>query len=265
MLKVFAVLILIIIILIYILLKALNNREVNSKPINCELITYKNIDYVYPKFYENINWIYNYPELNIFLYNKGEDIQLKNNNDNIKVIKLNNVGRDGHTILYHIINNYDNLADITIFGSGCSNLNNVNKLDKIKRTISLVKQTGNSVFICRKINSVHLNYIMNFKLNKYKSTNINNKIHSVNDLELSPIRPFKKWFYNIWDEFKVNWINYRMIFGVSKDHIIQHPKAYYEYLISFLDKSSNPEAGHYVERAITSIFYPYPESCVYYE
>jgi hypothetical protein len=220
-----------------------------------------NIDYVLPRFYENIDWIYDYPELNFYVYNKGEDIKLKN--DKIKLIALDNIGRDGHTILYHIINNYDNLANVTIFGSACSNSNEPKKLKKVRKTIKLVKETNNSVFLSSILSGSDVDYIMKFYINRYESTHNINKLHSNDILEICPIRPFRKWFYHIWKEFKVNWVCFNMIFAVHRNHIIQHPKSYYEYLMSFVNKSSNPEAGHYMERATTSIFYPYPESCVY--
>ena len=35
-----------------------------------------------------------------------------------KTINLPNIGREAHTYLYHIINNYDNLADINVFLPG---------------------------------------------------------------------------------------------------------------------------------------------------
>ncbi|ORY34129.1 hypothetical protein BCR33DRAFT_791192 [Rhizoclosmatium globosum] len=36
-----------------------------------------------------------------------------------EVIQLENVGREGHTYLHHIITHYDNLADHTLFMQGC--------------------------------------------------------------------------------------------------------------------------------------------------
>jgi len=50
------------------------------------------------------------------IYNKGNDDIQK---DFSNVIKLQNVGREGGTYITHIINNYDNLDDYTIFIQGC--------------------------------------------------------------------------------------------------------------------------------------------------
>lgn len=72
-----------------------------------------NIDLVVARYNEDVNWLKKVPKnINIILYNKGkDDIQFK-------FIKLDNIGRESHTYLYHIINNYDKLADKTIFTQG---------------------------------------------------------------------------------------------------------------------------------------------------
>ena len=54
-----------------------------------------------------------YTNIKVIVYNKsGFDITLKNNSIQKH---LNNVGREGETYLNHIINNYDNLSEYTIF------------------------------------------------------------------------------------------------------------------------------------------------------
>ena len=62
------------------------------------------IDLVVARYNEDVNWLKKVPKnINIILYNKGkDDIQFK-------FIKLDNIGRESHTYLYHIINNYDKL------------------------------------------------------------------------------------------------------------------------------------------------------------
>lgn len=50
-------------------------------------------------------------EINVIVYNKSGDILGDVSNEKI----LENIGREGHTYLNHIITNYDSLSDITIF------------------------------------------------------------------------------------------------------------------------------------------------------
>ena len=81
--------------------KSLNNKEK------------KNLEIVITRFDENLNYFKNYQEF-LTIYNKGKnDLSL-----NCKIVNRPNVGRDGETIFYHIINNWDNLSDITFFCQG---------------------------------------------------------------------------------------------------------------------------------------------------
>jgi len=53
-------------------------------------------------------------EFNVNIINKS-GVELKDLLPNHKQIMSDNIGREGHTYLTHIINNYDNLADLTVF------------------------------------------------------------------------------------------------------------------------------------------------------
>jgi hypothetical protein len=75
---------------------------------------------VVSRYNEDITWLLPFKEITI-IYNKGDNHNLLNK---FTTIQLENVGRESHTYLYHIIKNYDNLADKTIFFQG--------KIDEIK-------------------------------------------------------------------------------------------------------------------------------------
>ena len=66
---------------------------------------------VIAKYKEDISWINKIKNHNITVYDKSE-FPVKDS------IKLPNVGRECHTFLYHIVQNYDNLDDITVFLQG---------------------------------------------------------------------------------------------------------------------------------------------------
>ena len=66
---------------------------------------------VITKYKEDISWINKIKNHNITVYDKSE-FPVKDS------IKLPNVGRECHTFLYHIVKNYDNLDDITVFLQG---------------------------------------------------------------------------------------------------------------------------------------------------
>lgn len=69
---------------------------------------------VVARYNENLDWLKSVP-WNYIVFNKGEDNLpkwIKNE------IKLPNIGREAHTYLIYIIDNYDNLPDFCIFVQG---------------------------------------------------------------------------------------------------------------------------------------------------
>ena len=67
---------------------------------------------------EPIDWMFQ-TDIPVWLYNKGRDFPLGLlSRPNTQVQKLPNVGRESHTYLTHIVNNYDRLADLTFFVQG---------------------------------------------------------------------------------------------------------------------------------------------------
>lgn len=68
------------------------------------------------RYNENINWLLPLKDELITIYNKGpDDLHLFPKD---KVVKLENLGREGGTYLHHIIQNYDDLDDYTVFIQG---------------------------------------------------------------------------------------------------------------------------------------------------
>lgn len=84
--------------------------------------SYKNslrsFEVVVARYNEDVSWLKKeFPNEKITIYNKGEDNLTPE--PNWTVIKLSeNLGREGDTYLRHIINNYNNLADRTLFLQG---------------------------------------------------------------------------------------------------------------------------------------------------
>jgi hypothetical protein len=68
------------------------------------------VNIIVAKYNENVEWT---KKLNhkVTIYDKSE-------NPIEGSIKLKNVGREGETFLYHIVNNYNNLDDVTVFLQG---------------------------------------------------------------------------------------------------------------------------------------------------
>jgi len=90
---------------------------------------------VVARYNENLDWlkkIKKSKDIKITVYNKGPD-DIENIPSSITIIKLQNIGRESGTYLYHIINNYDNLAEQTIFCQGDSIFHSPDFLDLINK------------------------------------------------------------------------------------------------------------------------------------
>ena len=68
------------------------------------------VNFVVAKYNENVEWTKKLTH-KVTIYDKS-DTPIESS------IKLKNVGREGETFLYHIINNYHNLDDVTVFLQG---------------------------------------------------------------------------------------------------------------------------------------------------
>ena len=189
------------------------------------------------RYNEDINYLSFFKDI-ILVYNKGiNDIP-----HHFSSIKLPNIGRESHTYLYHIINNYDNLANKILFLQGKVNDH------KLLPTIEYFKDSD---FIGRK--SKH-------SINLIKETIPHSgkylKELKRGELKRSKYTPFE-WINKI--GIDISDLQYfEMIWGanfcVSKELIHKKPKIFYENLIKYVDYNINPEEGHFFERSWYLIF-----------
>jgi len=221
----------------------------------------KNVLIVISRFNEDLKLILETPfnEFEYIVYNKGDNDDFEKTNV-IKVINLENVGKNDHTYLYHIIENYDNLSNITVFLPG-----SVDMKYKKKIAIKLLKEIENrnkAIFISlNEYDIKNLHY--DFKLDNYKTTYKKNIVkNSESVLKKSSTRPYGPWFEKMFGNIKINCLVYYGIFSIDKSDIIQHPKKRYETLIEEVAHHSNPEAGHYFERSWCAVFHPLNETFI---
>jgi len=256
-------------ILLYILFAIIISGYLANKPIISFFNNnFKSYDIVLSRYNEDIDWINNDPfnKFNIICYNKGPtDPTNQCKSDNCKIVKLENVGKCDHTYLHHIINNYDNLAPITLF-IPASSFSQSYKYDILMKNMELLNESNSSIFYGCQFEDV-AKEMNDFTIGYYPTSSHeqNRELSSDGMLKECPTRPFGKWFEeNVGKDLKSTVICYCGIFIVAKEHIQNHPKEYYEKLIKFVDDHPNPEAGHYLERAWPAIFLPYPDSCIIY-
>ena len=226
----------------------------------------KSIDLVIARYEENLDF-FDKLDLDkfrrILIYNKGSDLPIPSllENYNYEIIKLANVGRCDHTYLYHIVNNYDNLATTTIFLPGSCSMDY--KWKNALKTVNLAINTNKSVFIGKKKDDVLKNEY-NFALDKWRASNQQNSSKNAEDvLILCPERPFGKWYEKNFGNIHINTVVYFGIFAASKEDIQHRSFNSYKNLIKYVDHHSNPEAGHYFERAWLAVFHPVSQDCIY--
>jgi hypothetical protein len=217
----------------------------------------KTIDIVISRYNENLEWLSEINEedrYNIIVYNKGPNDNFMKTT-NMTIHNVDNVGRCDHTCLYHIINNYDNLSNITIFLPGSGQMES--KMFRVRKTLELIKKHNSAIFLVAHYSHNIKEEFCNLALDWYFAHDEQNRaLNPEAWLELSEIRPFGKWYEHYFKDITIHHLAYCFVFSVDSRDILQHPKEYYENLIKQLCKSSNPEVGHYFERAWAAVFYP---------
>lgn len=213
------------------------------------------LEIVVARYNEDMSYV-NTPPFNqypIWCYNKGTNEDFTHT-EKMKIENLPNVGRECHTYLHHIIQNYDRLPEVTVFLSGSAY--NDHKKEKTMKTIHNAIQHRRSVFVY----SIHENvrqHLYDFTLDYYEPTDFKNRSLNPNaNLKLANIRPFGKWFEKWFPNTDVHYVNFGCIFAIHRKHIHNRPKSFYEELIQEFTDADALEAGHYMERSWNALFYP---------
>ena len=214
-----------------------------------------NVEVVVARYNERLEWLLEKPfnEFQYTVYNKGPNDNFEKSNVT-KIISLPNVGRCDHTFLYHIVQNYDNLANVTVFFPGSINM--MNKKDNAVRILENIKKYRMGIFLGSYTNDVRVLF-NNFTLDKYMCTSAEN-LSQNNESYLLPsvIRPYGKWFKYHFGNIKVKYYCICGILSISKHDITRHDINRYKQLLRTVETHSNPEAGHYIERSWAAIFHP---------
>ena len=217
----------------------------------------KNVEIVVARYNEDLSWIKEYPfnQFEYIVYNKGDNSNFEKTNVK-SIINISNVGTCDHTYLYHIINNFDKLTNITVFLPGSVHL--TNKKDtaiKILNNIICSNYTT-AYFVGLYFNSIKHHY-KNFKIdNHIRACNENNFKNSETSLLKCKIRPYGNWYNYFFSNTPAHWVALGGIFSIDKRDVIQHSIDRYQKLIETVNFNANHEAAHYIERSWGVIFFP---------
>lgn len=208
---------------------------------------------VVARYNESLEWLKDKPfsEFPVLIYNKGVNDHFYRPGQS-EVVSLDNVGREGHTYLYHIVQHYDDLTDIIVFLPGSVDFSI--KIEKGKTMVERIQETNEAVFLASCMNEIQLYYLYHFIIRSHTcSSPENNLLNPESNLEPSKIRPFGKWFNETIGLYPLIHVSYNGILSVSKKDVLQRPKSFYENLLQQLNHP-NPEVGHYIERSWQAIF-----------
>jgi len=211
------------------------------------------LDLVVARYEEDISWVKNIPEnlySSIVIYNKGEKAEFDLPKSTVKT--LPNFGRESHTYLHHVIDNYDNLADITFFLPG-SAWTRDDKKARVERIVDYLKANRTSVIIGHKDDKM-IDETYNFSIDTWTVTNAENRRKNPDSLLIPSVdRPLRSWFEKRFHGDSLNCVSFTGIMAVSRDDIQKRPKEFYEDLYKE-HAHTNPEVVHYSERVWKNIF-----------
>lgn len=235
------------------------------------IISNEDINIIISRYNEDLKWTLEYPynKYKYTVYNKGTNLNFEKTNVK-EIINLPNVGRESHTYLYHIITNYDNLNKINVFLPGSIDTNHTVFKKRLisTRLFDNIEKHNCAVFISfdnLKNNSVVDEFKL-FQVNSYSSTTRENYLmNKESKTEKCIYRPYYKWYNHVFGDKISNSVMHYGIFSVDKSDILKYPKDYYENLINYVNKSSNPEAGHFFEKSWGVIFSPFKNTKVVYD
>lgn len=191
------------------------------------------IGLVVARYNEDLSWLEKFQDKNVYIYNKGND-EIQDS------IKLPNIGREAHTYLTHIINNYDKLDDITIFSQGnpdhASDIAEFNMSDNFTGYKTFVEYYGNMVngeIISRKHQPG--SYWMGFG-------------------QKSQITPSLVYKFLYGEDIPECWVAVCAIFAVDKESILKHPKEKYEQLYALFQRPDSVWMAYVLEYSWTLMF-----------
>ena len=217
----------------------------------------ENVIVIISRYNENLSWLLESPfnQFKYSVYNKGINNNFEKTNV-IQIINLPNVGKCDHTYLYHIVENYDNLSNIVVFLPGSVDIR-YKKQKAIRILNNIIKNNYKNAFFIGEYHNNIKKKFNNFSINKFSTSNSQNfSINPESKLQLCRIRPYGRWFQYFFGNIQPHWNTYWGISSIDKRDIIQHPIERYHQLLETVNKHSNPEAGHYLERSWCAVFYP---------
>ena len=201
-------------------------------------------EFVIAHYNEDLSWIQPFADY-CHVYHKGNE---KVPRFDVRWWEqLPNYGREAHTYLYHIIENYHRLADVTVFLQG---------------SIDDHQKLGH----CYGHPLDYVNEAMKHQLatsHRWMYNNWGRIKHTgkyLTEFRTRSLRPARGTFAEFWNDIfgiphpPTVTMNYGACFAVTRARIHKHPLDFYTKIFNYLNDHRNPEEGHYMERLWLTIF-----------
>ena len=155
-----------------------------------------------------------------------------------------NVGKEGYAYLHHIIDNYENLANITVFiqGNFAKKERKDCYFDDIFEYVVQAKAKGLGFKSPRLL--IGKDWEENNMDLKWKPLSVRKNI---------TIGQYWEKYFGFPHPKAIIW-NARGCFSVTRERVLQRPKQFYERIMSTIDYAVHPLEGYYLERLWLSIF-----------
>lgn len=199
--------------------------------------------FVIARHNEDANWLGPIASETI-VYNKGNDFgpTSKLAQELKAVIRLPNVGRESHTYLQYVIDNYDNLPNVITFSQACICDHG------IKEPLAHLLRLSNE--------AEKFGYSQNFA-NGRISRNFGPVVwNSAYYRSVHGRETFGPWMDKTLGGYRASPIRiyYCGIFALKKEFILKKPLSFYQNLLKTLSHHNNPIEGHFFERTWSIIF-----------
>ena len=218
----------------------------------------RTIEIVVARYNESLGWLNEYPfnQFKYIVYNKGDNYAFVKTGVQ-KIINIENVGRCDHTYLYHVIENYNHLSDITVFLTGTLDTLHAKKQKAIRILNNIIQSNYTCAYFIGNHHDCVKQAYNTFTLDHHSCQGYENySKNSESLLYKCKLRPYAKWYNYFFGNTAAHWSTYGGIFSIDKRDIIQHHQNKYIRMLQTVNTHSNPEAGHYIERSWGVIFYP---------
>jgi len=208
------------------------------------------IEVVVARFQEDVSWTDDFASCRT-IYNKGSALPRETPST-----LLPNVGREAHTYLHHIVQHWDDLAELTVFTQGRISDHGLADLNPLLQAHCGFLGAGLGVIVSRQrphdfTSAGHIRFTGEWLEQSLKG-NIRRS----------------EWSYDQWfDQFvaldvglssrhlqRLQLVSWGAIFSVHRDCIHSRPKAFYQRLLAQVENHPHPEESHYLERSWVYLF-----------